>query len=246
MSFVLDHQLALLFACFVAGCIGVAAIFRKPAGSRAWKLADLLWVVLGGIGAVTAVLAGIYKSDSSLLDRQIDIAYALTDAFDRDAARFRLRYCENGSDADLLILCNKVEFLSASTAGNADLPLFLAITESTGTLRTLPLFSNQPVPEQMADAADAFGEAAFLAFVALDDTTRPALASLRAPQPEIAADFQILASTYNELIAQIRRLMAEWEFLRASAAILVLQTLALCLVSFAAPFRLGKSIAELR
>ncbi|MDU9004918.1 hypothetical protein [Sedimentitalea todarodis] len=245
MAFVLDHQLALLFACFVAGCIGVAMIFRRPAGSKAWRLADLLWVVLGGIGGVTAVLAGIYKSDSSLLDRQIDIAYALTDAFDRDAARFRLRYCETGSDADLRILCDKVEFLSASTAGNADLPLFLAITESSGTLRALPLFSNQTVPDRMSDT-DAFGEAAFLAFVALDDTTRPALASLRTEQPEIAADFQILASTYDELIAQIRRLIAEWEFLRASAAILVLQTLALCLVSFAAPFRLGKSVAELR
>lgn len=244
MNFVLDHQLALLFASFAAGCIGVAVIFGKAAGSKAWKLADLLWVVLGGLGAVTAGLAGVYKSDSSLLDRQIDVAYALTDAFDRDAARFRLRYCENGSGADLRILCDKVEFLSASTAGNAALPLFLAITESTGTLRGLPLFSNQPAPEQMD--ADAFDEAAFLAFVALDDTTRPALASLRAPQPQIAADFQILASTYDELIAQIRRLMAEWEFLRASAAILVLQTLALCLVSFAAPFRLGKSLAELR
>ncbi|MEP3329146.1 hypothetical protein [Sedimentitalea sp.] len=244
MNFVLDHQLALLFASFAAGCIGVAVIFGKPAGSKAWKLADLLWVVLGGLGAVTAGLAGVYKSDSSLLDRQIDVAYALTDAFDRDAARFRLRYCENGSDADLRTLCDKVEFLSASTAGNAALPLFLAITESTGTLRALPLFSSQPAPEQMD--ADAFDEAAFLAFVALDDTTRPALASLRAPQPEIAADFQILASTYDELIAQIRRLMAEWEFLRASAAILVLQTLALCLVSFAAPFRLGKSLADLR
>lgn len=246
MNFVLDHQLALLFSCFFAGCIGVAMIFRKPAGSKAWRLADLLWVVLGGLGAVTAVLAGIYKSDSSLLDRQIDIAYALTDAFDRDAARFRLRYCENGGDANLRILCDKVEFLSASTASNADLPLFLAITESTGALRTLPLFSGQPGPDQMMDAADAFGEADFLAFVALDDTTRPALAVLREPQPEITADFQIIASTYDELIEQIRRLMTEWEFLRASAAILVLQTLALCLVSFAAPFRLGKSLAELR
>ncbi|WP_424985847.1 hypothetical protein [Microbulbifer sp. S227A] len=244
MNFVLDHQLALFLACFVAGCAGVATIYRAPAGSRAWKLADLLWVVLGGLGAVTAILAGIYKSDSSQLDRQIGIAYALTDAFDRDAARFRLRYCETGAQADLRALCDKVEFLSASTAGNADLPLFLAITDSTSTLRGLPLFAKPAAPAPMTP--EAFDEAAFLAFVALDDDTRPALERLRLPRPAIAADFQILASTYDELIGQVRSLMEEWEFLRANAAILVLQTLALCLVSFAAPFRLGKSVAELR
>ncbi len=244
MNFVLDHQLALLFACFVLGCVGTSVIYCAPAGSRAWQLADLLWVVLGGLGAVTAVLAGIYTSDSSRLDRQIGIAYALTDAFDRDAARFRLRYCETGDGGDVRALCNKVEFLSASTAGNADLPLFLAITESTGQLRRLPLFSKPEAADPMT--AGSFEDAAFLAFVALDDTTRPALVRLREPQPAIAADFQILASTYDGLIEQVRSLMAEWEFLRASAAILVLQTLALCLVAFAAPFRLGKSMAELR
>ncbi|MEY8830388.1 hypothetical protein AB9K34_18580 [Sedimentitalea sp. XS_ASV28] len=87
MNFVLDHQLALRFACFVLGCVSTSAIDYAPAGSRAWKLADLLWVVLG---AVTAVLAGFCTSDRSRLDRQIGIAYALTDAFDRNAAPFRL------------------------------------------------------------------------------------------------------------------------------------------------------------
>ena len=253
MSFVIDHQLTLLLACFCAGCIGVALIFHRPAGSKAWRLADLLWVVLGGIGGLTAVLAGIYKSDSSLLDRQIDIAYAHSDAFDRDAGRFRLRYCESGTDANLRHLCDKIEFLSASIAGNADLPLFLAVTKSAGTLHSLPFLAGRADSAgmtEMRDAADAFesdpDSAAFLAFTALDDTTRPALAALRAPQPAIAADFQILAKSYDALIAQVRNLMAEWEFLRSRSGILVLQILALCLVSFAAPFRLGKSVAELR
>lgn len=247
MTFVLDHQLALLLTSFSVGCVGVTLIFRHPAGSRVWKIADLLWVILGGVGALTAVLAGIYKSDSTLLDRQIDIAYAHTVSFDRDAARFRLRHCENGPFADLETLCEKVEFLSASTAGNADLPVFETLTRARSALRNLSLFGRDTDATLMSDLPDdLLGTSDFLAFVALDDTTRPALTRLRETRPEIAADFQILANSYDDLITQMRRLLDEWTFLRANTAILVLQILALCLVAFAAPFRLGKSLSELR
>ena len=37
----------------------------------------------------------------------------------------------------------------------------------------------------------------------------------------------------------------EWDFLQSRSGILTLQVLALSLVAFAAPFRLGKSIADL-
>ena len=92
MTFVTENQLPLLILFFVLGLVGTGFLFRKPAGHRAWKLADLVWVVLGGIGALVAVLAGLYTADSSRLDRQIDVAYAASSAFDRDAARFRLRF----------------------------------------------------------------------------------------------------------------------------------------------------------
>jgi len=75
MMFIVDNQLPLLILFFLAGFIATAFIFRKPAGHLAWKIADLLWVVLGGIGAVTAVVAGLYAADSSRLDRQIDVAF---------------------------------------------------------------------------------------------------------------------------------------------------------------------------
>ncbi|MEM7318063.1 MAG: hypothetical protein AAF408_03475, partial [Pseudomonadota bacterium] len=70
MTFILENQLPLLLLFFLGGCAGTALLFRKPAGHHAWKLADLLWVVLGGVGAITAVVAGLYASDSSRLDRQ--------------------------------------------------------------------------------------------------------------------------------------------------------------------------------
>ncbi len=252
MSFVADNQLPLLILFFLIGLVGTGFLFRKPAGHRAWKLADLVWVVLGGIGALVAVLAGLYTADSSRLDRQIDVAYAATLAFDRDAARFRLRFCDPAYDDDIGVLCEKVEFLSASTASNADLPLFIAVTNEVAPLQGLHfLFGRQAKDEMddaraMAEKASAFDIDQFLVFTTVDDKTQIAIDNMRRKVPAIAGDYLILARSYEDLIAQVGKLKDEWEYLQANAHILVLQIIALCLVSFAAPFRLGKSLVELR
>jgi hypothetical protein len=249
MTFVTENQLPLLILFFLIGSVGTGFLFRKPAGHRAWKLADLVWVVLGGIGALVAVLAGLYTSDSSRLDRQIDVAYAASSAFDRDAARFRLRFCDPAFDPDTGVLCEKVEFLSASTASNTDLPLFIAVTNEVAPLQGLHfLFGRQDKDEmeEMAAKANAFDIEQFLVFTSLDGETQTAIDNMRRKVPAIAGDYLILAQSYDELIEQVSKLKDEWEYLQANAHILVLQIVALCLVSFAAPFRLGKSIVELR
>ncbi len=252
MNFVTDNQLPLLLLFFFAGLVGTAFLFRKPAGHRAWKLADLVWVVLGGLGALVAVLAGLYTTDSSRLDRQIDVAYAASLAFDRDAARFRLRFCDPAYDDDISVLCEKVEFLSASTASNADLPLFIAVTNEVAPLQGLHFLLGGHSREQMneihdmAAKADAFDIDQFLVFTSVDEATQAAIDNMRRKVPAIAGDYIILAQAYDDLVAQVGKLKNEWEYLQANAHILVLQVIALCLVSFAAPFRLGKSVVELR
>jgi hypothetical protein len=248
MTFIADNQLLLIILFFVTGLIGTAFLFRKPAGHKAWKLADLVWVVLGGFGALVAVLAGLYSADSSRLDRQIDVAYAATSAFDRDAARFRLRFCDPAYDADIGVLCEKVEFLSASTAKNSELPLFIAVTDEVAPLQGLSFlaFGDQDDMDEMSDMVRAFDPGQFLVFTTLDEPTETAVANLRRKVPAIAGDYLILARSYDELVAQVGKLKEEWEYLQDNAHFLVLQIIALCLVSFAAPFRLGKSLVELR
>lgn len=252
MSFIAENQLPLLILFFVFGSVGTAFLFRKPAGHRAWKLADLVWVVLGGLGALVAVLAGLYTADSSRLDRQIDVAYAATQAFDRDAARFRLRFCDPAYDSDIRVLCDKVEFLSASTASNADLPLFIAVTDEVAPLQGLQFLvgaqagSDAQDMREKASKADAFDIEQFLVFTSVDERTQAAIDNMRRKVPAIAGDYVILAQSYDDLIEQVGKLKDEWEYLQANAHILGLQIIALCLVSFAAPFRLGKSVVELR
>ncbi len=248
--FMIENQFLLLFAFAAAGVVGTLLISRKPAGHRAWLMADLIWVVLGGFGALVAVLAGVYKADSGRIDRQIDIAYAATTAFDRDAGRFRLTHCQAPTDTAVAILCDKVDFLSASTAENADLPLFIAVSNEVAPLRGLNFIvrgeGGNDNMDMMIEKVDNFDTAQFLAFAPLDEITVPALNDLRARRPALAADFQILAQSYSALIQHVGKLKEEWEFLQANSHILALQIIALCLVSFAAPFRLGKSIVELR
>ncbi|WP_050930421.1 hypothetical protein [Aestuariivita boseongensis] len=250
MMFIAENQLLLIALFFVSGCLGTALIFRQPAEARAWKYADLLWVVLGGFGAITAVIAGVYQTDSSRLDRQIDVAYAATAAFDRDAARFRLRYCQTPADAQTALFCERTDFLSASTASNADLPLFISITEAARPLSGLHFVLGSSGSDMdladMQEEVQAFDPAEFLVFTAQDDATRAAITTLRDRRPAVAADYQVLATSYEALITQVARLKEEWEFLQANAGILLLQIAALCMVAFAAPFRLGKSLAEMR
>ena len=224
-------------------------LFRKPAGHRAWKLADLVWVLLGGLGALVAIIAGLYTEDSSRLDRQIDVAYASTVTFDRDAARFRLRFCDPAYDEDIAVLCEKVEFLSASTANNAELPLFIAVTDEIAPLAGLRFTFGRGQEDDMDDMrlqAEAFELEPFLVFTTLDEPTQAAVVNLRRKVPAIAGDYLILAQAYDQLVEQVGKLQEEWQHLQDNAGILALQIIALCLVSFAAPFRLGKSLVELR
>lgn len=241
-----SYQLPLLIACFMLGSVLTAVLFRLPANERPWRIADLIWVLLGGIGALTALIAGIYAEDSTRLERQVAIAHEASTRFDHDAARFRLTYCENAPQAARAALCEKVEFLSASTAKNTALPLFITATKSAGQLQELPFFihAEDNMPE-MIEAADTFDPAEFLTFEPLDPATKTALDTVRQTTPAMAADYRVLALAYDHLISQVARLKTEWEVLRANAHILLLQVIALCLVAFAAPFRLGKSLKDL-
>lgn len=254
VSAIIENRLLLILGCFLAGLIGMALLLRHGRDSRWWRIADLVWVALGGLGVVTALLAGVYADDTGRLERQIDLSFAKSDAFDRDAARFRLRYCAGTPDASTVQLCEKVEFLSASTAINADLPLFADVVHASAPLRALRPLIGEPAASGDADMAyseklsrvQRFDPVDLLAFDPLDNQTVMALKTAEAVTPEIAADYRVLALTYRDLIDALQRLKRDWEFLQRNSLFVLFQILALSLVAIAAPFRLGKSLVELR
>jgi hypothetical protein len=260
MNFLLDNQIAVILTCFVIGSVIAGVIYRTAKGSLSWRVADFLWVALGGLGAVTALLAASYQDERGRVDRQIDISYATSKNFDANAGRFRLLHCEKDRQgapyrAATLALCDKVEFLSASAAINRDLPLFLDVAQTRTPLSALGWLvggDKQIAAEtgmttnQMIAQVEQFDAVELLTFAATDDKTRAAVATLNAsPHVEIAAEYQVLATTYDELIDQLGRVKAEWDYLEANSLVLHLQVLALCLIAFAAPFRLGKSLNDI-
>jgi hypothetical protein len=258
VSFILDHQLALILAAFLLGVLGAALVYRRGRTALSWRIADLVWVVLGGFGGVTAVVTGLYESDRTRIDRQIDVAFVTAESFDRDAARFRLTWCESkeppGIAAEIAILCEKVEFLSASTARNTDLPLFIEVARIDTPLRSLAIFlgspdtgPDAPAYGEMRARIESFRPDDLLAFAAEDEATSASLAEIAAQggMAGLVAEFRVLARSYEELIGEVRMLRDEWLLLEAGSRVLSLQVLALCLIAFAAPFRLGKSIAEI-
>ena len=173
-AFLQTYQLPLILACFLLGCLGALTLFRRTEDTKAWLMADVIWVALGGVGAVVAIAAGIYQEDSTALNRQITVAYTASRAFDTDAARFRLRYCAETTDADLTTLCEKVEFLSASSAENTALPLFLTITERAAPLEGISLlFGSARDHAEMSQAAAELEMAEFLAFDTRDGPPPP-------------------------------------------------------------------------
>jgi hypothetical protein len=255
-SFVIEYQLILILTSFALGAAGAIAAYCSPAASFSWRAADLIWVLLGGLGALAAIFAGLYQDERASLARRIDLTYALSRGFESDAARFRLAHCETDRQgpayrAAVLTLCDRIEFLSASASENRGLPLFLEIAAAPPRLRTLEAVlggGGGMAADERRALAEAFRSDTLLAFSARNEATAAALPVLEAEggPREIAADYRVLAASYEELIGETGRLIEEWAYLQENSRALTVQVLALCLIAFAAPFRIGKSLADFR
>lgn len=269
MDLVIDNQIIFIAGCFFIGVLGTWFMLRCNCTRKGWYIADLMWVGLGGFGAVTALLAGVWQEDSSRLDRQIAVAFAVTRQFEHDAARFRLTFCDDaplaqGTEGDVAMLCDKVEFLSASVSGNRQLPLFYEVARTPTPLEELGIllsvWGGRPHDDMeeagMSPTGQGFDPMELLVFEARDMGTEDALQSLitfaktaSASDANAAysarAGFIVIAQAYDELLAQVSGLKQEWDFLQENVLLLLLQIFALCLVAFAAPFRIGKSLVDL-
>ncbi|WP_232820665.1 hypothetical protein [Thalassobius sp. I31.1] len=191
MDLVIDNQIIFIAGCFFIGVLGTWFMLRCNCTRKGWYIADLMWVGLGGFGAVTALLAGVWQEDSSRLDRQIAVAFAVTRQFEHDAARFRLTFCDDaplaqGTEDDVAMLCDKVEFLSASVSGNRQLPLFYEVARTPTPLEELGIllsvWGGRPHDDMeeagMSPTGQGFDPMELLVFEARDMGTEDALQSL--------------------------------------------------------------------
>ena len=186
MNVFLEHQIASIVGSFIAGSIIAALIYRYAQSSLSWKIADLVWVALGGVGAIAALLSGSYNDERGRVDRQIDISYAITKSFETSAARFHLQHCVTDRQGRLLrpatqTLCGKVDLLTTSAHDNSNLPLFLDVAQTRTPLSTLgwvlggktqAAASAGMTVNSMMDMVDGFDVAGLHTIAAMDDPRR--------------------------------------------------------------------------
>ena len=257
MNFLVENQLVSIIGCFLLGTLGATLIYHFAKSGLSWRVADFIWVALGGVGAIAALLSGSYMDEHGRVNRQIDISYVISKNFDAMAERFKLLHCQfdrQGPDLrpPTLMLCKKVQELTASAKANQDLPLFLELTSPQSQLAGLawlfpppPAATGQVTNDQMASQVANFYTAALLSVASDDWPTVQAWNQLNgSAHAEVAADYQVISETYEDLVATLGRVKAEWDYLEANSLVLLLQVIALCLIAFAAPFRLGKSLHE--
>jgi hypothetical protein len=259
MNFLVENQVASIIGSFILGSIIAGLIYRHAQSSLSWKVADFVWVALGGVGAIAALLSGSYQNERGRIDRQIDISYAITKSFETSANRFLLLYCDKDRQgppfrAVVVVVCKKTIALTTSAKANSELPLFLDLAQTRPPLSSLGLLLGWQDPRANSDGmtktsakamVDGFDMAELQTIAVIDYSTRTALSTLEAsPHAGISVDYQVLAGTYSDLIKQLGRVKAEWDYLEQNSIVLLLQVVALCMIAFAAPFRLGKSIND--
>ncbi len=258
MNFLVENQLLSILGSFCLGSIVAALLYRYAQSSLSWRMADFIWVALGGVGAIAALLSGTYLDENSRVNRQIDISYAVSKNFDTMAERFKLLHCQfdrqgPGLREPTLVLCEKLRALTKSAVAYQDLPLFLELTAPKIRLAGLDwLYPAQPdtddaaSQEKMAAQVASFDTAALLTVASNDWPAAQAWNRLNgSASSDVAADYQVISVTYEDLVATLGRVKAEWDYLQANSVVLLLQVLALCLIAFAAPFRLGRSFTDL-
>jgi len=95
IALILEYKIWLTTACFFLGSLVSVALFVWWSSSKTWKIADLVWIVVGGVATLIAISTSLYLSETSEIKRDIDLARADLRAFSRVVSTFNARHCAN-------------------------------------------------------------------------------------------------------------------------------------------------------
>ena len=91
---IVENQVLMVITVSIAGLCTTVLVTLHGSNNR-WKIADLVWVICGGMAAISAVLASIYISDDSKIVRKVDLIYVMFDRIGADTARLRESQCND-------------------------------------------------------------------------------------------------------------------------------------------------------
>jgi hypothetical protein len=270
-----EHQTIITLSTFSFGLLCLGILLKKRDG-HVWKIVDLVWVVFGGGAAISAVIASIYINKDGVLARQVDVLKANMTSISTDARRFNEEHCSETSEiafyaSMVSTLCANNRVMIESITQEEQRPFFSEISDITEELREFagkeistqiePLDdfldpnttgNNDPdIIKSIFTNADITIVLEGLKLDLLDPLNNSATSAISALRRsglyfDMTADYTSIAREYQKITQQLANVGTAWELNQQDFQFVVARALAIALVAFAFPLRVGKSIHDLR
>jgi hypothetical protein len=130
---IIAYQVLLVSMLFILGVVAAVLVTIYSTDSR-WKIVDLVWVIFGGIAAVSALIASIYISDDTRIARRVDLIYSMFDRIGLDTEQFIFEHCDDSNilpffRGNIQDVCNPIVSLRSTLVLINRQPLFTEVSE---------------------------------------------------------------------------------------------------------------------
>lgn len=280
-NWIVENQFFLIIVFFIIGTVTAHRLFFARNQKKIWKIADLGWIIAGGLSAATAVILSVLLSEINSVRRESDIFTAAVASFNKDAKRFMQVYCTDRADwrfspvfrENGTILCAHIRKIEAETAEDAKLVRFASIfssgnekedtdhswakgiafrdydTDEMNTLfDALELANDLNFGEQVTIDTGAFSSLAFPVRKISEEEINQTLQILinSGDADAFCSEFITLNSRMKDIRFSTSQLQNRWNTVMRKQPLFLWRALALLVLSFIFPLRVGKSVHELK
>ncbi|MFK7867622.1 MAG: hypothetical protein AB8B58_00125 [Roseobacter sp.] len=276
MIWIIDNQILFLVLAFAIGLILSLFLLNQTHEKKVWRYADLLWIVVGGIGALVAFIVSVFLSNVATTERSIVLVQSSISNAHSDAVAIAAKYCSEAifprhlpyyAD-DFALLCDAVGGIKEQTAKDSDAFSLVTLLEeerpnaspfsmdefhfdpSQAAFDPKKVIEFSGMTEALSAALERPGDFSSVFFKF--DIDNPAFESARIEligsgvYTDLALEYGALKSEYERLVLEFDELRIVWNDIVEQRWLLLMRTIALGMLSFSLPLRLGKSVFEIR
>jgi hypothetical protein len=137
---IIENQLGILLAAILSGSIATFLLLLRAGSRRTWRIVDLFWILVGGLGASVAFVVSIYLSSVEDTQRSLNLLKSRISNLHEEAAGTRARYCssdstrriENYYSAPFDLICDAVSAIVGQTLNDSEAFKLVGLMEENG------------------------------------------------------------------------------------------------------------------
>lgn len=265
----LGHQWFIYFISVLLGVlVAIFALVRRKT-EQFWKLVDLTWISVGTIATVAAVTTTLYISEISDAQRRIDRLRATIADLNTDAEMFVAIHCSERTLSSIIQVtslamreaCQDAIVVASETQSTSDLISFtellapsIAINGEESRQRQIhaafDLTANTYTNENGTELTMAsLIQAKWLSRAKLNDAEFEGLGNtilFTGFYDKFFFELSAIRSRSASIAMEVESLRSSWQLILGKRSLLALRVIALTLISFVAPLRIGKSIFDIQ